>query len=203
MPTSVSKISLRIPAGSSIANQLNHDLIEHLPMGVYLCDQHGVLVAYNRKAAEIWGGAPNLGESQYKFCGSHKLLTPDGVHVPHELTPLAQVLEPQEAVLDFKAIVERKDGSRIPVIANIIPLFDEYGGMIGFMNAVQDQRFQEREAQERATLKDALFQAQKMEAIGQLTSGLAHDSNNQLGSVVMAVQLMKSEISEVGSAKLK
>lgn len=203
MPSSVSKISLRIPPGSSIANQLNHDLIEHLPVGVYLCDQNGVLVAYNRKAAEIWGDAPNLGETQYKFCGAHKLLTPEGVHVPHELTPLAQVLVTQQGVVNFKAIVERKDGSRVPIIANITPLFDDEGGMVGFMNAVQDQRFQERQAFEKATLEDSLFQAQKMETIGQLTSGLAHDFNNQLSSVVMAVQLMKKEMNEIGSPKLR
>jgi hypothetical protein len=55
MPSFVSKISLRDPLGSSIANQLNPKLIEHLPVGICLCDQNGGLVAYNRKAAEIWG----------------------------------------------------------------------------------------------------------------------------------------------------
>ncbi len=55
MPNLMSQIRLRVPAGSTIASHLNHDLIEHLPVGVYLCDQLGVLVAYNRKAAEIWG----------------------------------------------------------------------------------------------------------------------------------------------------
>ena len=203
MPSSVSSISLRIPAGSSIVNQLNHDLIEYLPVGIYLCDELGTLVAYNRKAAEIWGEAPNLGDSQIKFCGAHKLLTPEGVHVPHHLTPLAEILVTQTPVVNFKTIVERRDGSRVPVIANITPLFDESGCMVGFMNAVQDQRFQESQAKEKAALEDALLQAQKMETIGQLTSGLAHDFNNQLGSVVMAVQLMKQEIKDSGSAKLQ
>lgn len=202
MPSSVSKISLHLPPGTSIASQLNHDLIEHLPVGIYLCDQSGVLVAYNRKAAEIWGDAPNLGDSQLKFCGAYKLLTPEGVHVPHECTPLAQVLVTQQAVINFRAIIERRDGSRVPVLANITPLFDDTGVMVGFMNAVQDQRFQESQANERALLKDALFQSQKMETIGQLTSGLAHDFNNQLSNVVMAVQLLKKEIEEIASEKL-
>ena len=203
MPDSVTKINLRIPAGSSLASQLNHDLIEYLPVGIYLCDQFGVLVAYNRKAAEIWGEAPHPGDSQIKFCGAHRLLTPEGEHVPHHLTPLAQVLVTQVPVVNFRTIVERRDGSRVPVLANITPLFDEGGSMVGFMNAVQDQRFQEAQAQEKARLEDALFQAQKMETIGQLTSGLAHDFNNQLGSVVMAVQFMKAEINQSGSAKLQ
>lgn len=202
MPSSVSKISLRLSPSSPIANQLNHDLIEHLPVGINLCDQFGVLVAYNRKAAEIWGDAPNLGDSQLMFCGAYKILTPEGVHVPHEHTPLAQVLVTQQAVINFSAIIERRDGSRVPVLANITPLFDDKGVMVGFMNAVQDQRFQENQASERSLLKDALFQSQKMETIGQLTSGLAHDFNNQLSSVVMAVQLMKKEIEEIASENL-
>lgn len=202
MPNLVSQICLRVPAGSTIASQLNHDLIEHLPVGVYLCDQLGVLVAYNRKAAEIWGQNPRLGDTQIMFCGAHKLLTPEGVHIPHDETPLAQILVSQKAVINFRAIVEREDGSLVPVLANVTPLFDEAGQMIGFMNAVQDLRFHERQNEERATLKDALYQAQKMETIGQLTSGLAHDFNNQLASVVMAFQLMKMELGESGSAKL-
>lgn len=202
MPSSLRPIRLRLPPGSSLASQLNSDLIEHLPVGVYLCDQFGVLVAYNRKAAEIWGEEPELGDTQLKFCGAHKLLTPTGVHVPHEETPLATVLVAQKAVVNFSTIVERRDGTRVPVLANIVPLFDDSGVMIGFMNAVQDQRFQESQAQERARLEEALVQSQKMETIGQLTSGLAHDFNNQLSSVVLAVQLMKQEIEDSGSEKL-
>jgi PAS domain S-box-containing protein len=203
MLTPQSSIKLHIPAGSSIANQLNHDLIEHLPVGVYLCDEQGVLVAYNRKAAEIWGENPVLGDDQAKFCGAHKLLTPEGVYVPHDQTPLAQILITQKPITNFRAIVERQDGSRVPVLANIIPLHDETGLMVGFMNAVQDQRFQERLEEEKSSLKDALQQSQKMETIGQLTSGLAHDFNNQLSSVVMAFNLMKNEINQEGSEKLK
>lgn len=203
MLTPQSSIKLHIPAGSSIANQLNHDLIEHLPVGVYLCDMQGTLVAYNRKAAEIWGENPAMGDNQAKFCGAHKLLTPEGVHVPHDQTPLARILITQQPITNFRAIVERQDGSRVPVLANIIPLHDETGLMVGFMNAVQDQRFQERHEDEKSSLKDALQQSQKMETIGQLTSGLAHDFNNQLSSVVMAFNLMKNEIDHEGSEKLK
>ena len=197
-----SSIKLRIPAGSSIANQLNHELIEHLPVGVYLCDEQGILVAYNRKAAEIWGENPVLGDNQAKFCGAHKLLTPEGVYVPHDQTPLARILITQQPITNFRAIVERQDGSRVPVLANVIPLHDDTGLMVGFMNAVQDQRFQERLEEEKSKLKDALHQSQKMETIGQLTSGLAHAFNNQLNSVVMAFNLMKNEINNEGSEKL-
>lgn len=195
-------ISLLLPAGTSLASKLSHELIEHLPVGVYLCNSAGVVVAYNHKAAEIWGEAPKLGDSQIKFCGAHKLLTPEGVHIPHELTPLADILVTQKAVTNFRTIVERRDGTRVPVLANIVPLFDENGTMLGFMNSVQDLRQQVAQELNQQHLESALFQSQKMEVVGQITSGLAHDFNNQLASMSMALSLMEKDVETAGSSRL-
>lgn len=195
-------ISLRLPAGTSLANKLSHELIEHLPVGVYLCNSVGVVVAYNQKAAEIWGEAPRLGDNQVKFCGAHKLLTPEGVHIPHELTPLADVLVTKKAITNFRTIVERRDGTRVPVLANIVPLFDENGTMLGFMNSVQDLRQQVAQELNQQHLESALFQSQKMEVVGQITSGLAHDFNNQLASMSMALSLMEKDVETAGSSRL-
>lgn len=194
-------ISLLLPAGASLAGKLSHELIEHLPVGVYLCDAAGVVVAYNHKAADIWGEAPNLGESQIKYCGAHKLLTPDGVHIPHEQTPLAEILVTQKAITNFRTIVERRDGSRVPVLANIVPLFDNTGTMAGFMNSVQDLRQQVEEQTTKQHLEDALFQSQKMDVVGQITSGLAHDFNNQLASLSMAFGLLEKEVATFDSER--
>lgn len=68
MPENALSISLLLPPGTSLASKLSHELIEHLPVGVYLCNAQGTVVAYNHKAADIWGESPNLGESQIKFC---------------------------------------------------------------------------------------------------------------------------------------
>ncbi|NQD80026.1 PAS domain-containing protein [Pseudomonas sp. CrR14] len=202
MPKNSLSISVQLPAGSSLASKLNHELIEHLPVGVYLCDASGTVVAYNRKAAEIWGETPSVGNSQVKFCGAHKLLTLQGVHVPHEQTPLAEILVTRKAVTNFRTIVERRDGSRVPVLANIVPLFDDAGTMLGFMNSVQDLRHQIEQELAQQHLESALFQSQKMEVVGQITSGLAHDFNNQLASMSMALSLMEKEVETANSSRL-
>lgn len=202
MPNHSLSISVQLPAGSSLATRLNHELIEHLPVGVYLCDAAGTVVAYNQKAAEIWGEAPTLEDSQIKFCGAHKLLSPEGVHIPHEQTPLAEILVTQKAITNFRTIIERRDGSRVPVLANIVPLFDGTGLMVGFMNSVQDLRHQAEQELTQQHLESALFQSQKMEVVGQITSGLAHDFNNQLASMAMALSLMETEVEAAKSGKL-
>lgn len=203
MPENALSISLLLPPGTSLASKLSHELIEHLPVGVYLCNAQGTVVAYNHKAADIWGESPNLGESQIKFCGAHKLLTPEGVHIPHHQTPLAEILVTQKAVTNFRTIVERRDGSRVPVLANIVPLFDSDGTMLGFMNSVQDLRQQVAQELNQQHLENALFQSLKMEVVGQITSGLAHDFNNQLASMSMGLSLMEREVEAANSEKLR
>lgn len=161
---------------------LSQELIENMPIGVYVCDHDGVLVAYNKHAATIWAATPVLGDTQKKFCGAHRLFLSDGTYVPHDKTPLARVVVDQQPVV-FEARVGRPDGTQVHVQANVSPLFDEQGVFVGFVNCVLDITDRKREDAERVRLAEALHQTQKMEALGQLTSGLAHDFNNLLSAI--------------------
>ncbi len=60
-------------------------------------------------------------------------------------------------------------------------------------NALLEERIQAA-LEARARVEDALRQSQKMEAIGQLTGGLAHDFNNMLQGISSAVELMRRRI---------
>ena len=48
------------------------------PVAVYSCDASGVIQEFNRRAVELWGCEPALGDTDKRFCGSFKLFRPDG-----------------------------------------------------------------------------------------------------------------------------
>jgi PAS domain S-box-containing protein len=67
----------------------------------------------------------------------------------------------------------------------------------GLIYAVgRDITSEKRQAEALAKTEDALRQAQKMEAVGQLTGGIAHDFNNLLQSISSGVELMRRRIAD-------
>ncbi|MEX3843709.1 PAS domain S-box protein [Paraburkholderia sp. BR10882] len=89
----------------------------------------------------------------------------------------------------------RKDGSRFWAHVVIDAIRDNDGALAGFAKITRDvteQRETERALDE---TRMALYQSQKMEAIGKLTGGVAHDFNNVLQVVRGNLELIESRLS--------
>lgn len=110
-------------------------LMDALPVAVYVCDREARIVGFNRRAVELWGRDPSPGE---RFCGSLRMIRPDGSVLPHHECPMADVLQTGEAVRDAGVIVERPDGSRVTVSVTIVPLTDATGHVAGAVDTFQD-----------------------------------------------------------------
>ena len=114
-------------------------LFEMGPMAVYCCDAAGVIQEYNRRAAELWGREPVLGDTDQKFCGALKLLRPDGSYMPHDQSPIADVLRGAlPAVCDAEVVIERPDGTQATVIVNIRPQKNDREEITGVINCFYD-----------------------------------------------------------------
>ena len=132
-------------------------LFEMGPVAIYSCDASGVIRDFNRRAAELWGREPALGDNNERFCGSFKLFRPDGRYMPREQCPMADVLSGKmPEARDVEVHVERPDGTRITAVVNIRPLKNQRGEITGAINSFID--ITERQAaQETVRASEAKF----------------------------------------------
>ncbi len=90
----------------------------------------------------------------------------------------------------------RKDGSRFWAHVVIDPIHDELGTLLGFAKVTRDITERRQAAQELERANMALFQSQKLEAIGKLTGGVAHDFNNLLSVMVNGLGILQRRLVE-------
>lgn len=121
-----------------VLDRLELQLLQLLPVAVYICAADGAIVKYNRRAAELWGREPKLDGAGERFCGSLRLFRLDGTLVPHDQCPMGDVLRTGVPVRNREVAIERPDGSRIVVLVNIEPLRDASGNVVGAVNCFQD-----------------------------------------------------------------
>jgi PAS domain S-box-containing protein len=116
----------------------NSDVLELMPVAVYIIDSEGLIRGFNKKACEFWGQTPELLDSDHKYCGSFKLFMPDGAPLPLERTPMAEAVKTGTSCKNTEVVIFRPDKTSITVSVNISPLRDEAGKIVGAINAFQD-----------------------------------------------------------------
>ena len=85
-----------------------------------------------------------------------------------------------------------KDGSFIEEEVSAAPVFGKDGEIVNFTCVKRNVTDQIRAEEEQRLVKEQLFHAQKIESIGQLAGGVAHDFNNILSGIITAASLLNS-----------
>lgn len=85
----------------------------------------------------------------------------------------------------------RKDGTPIPIEVHGTTIFDERGAPVLVQGVGRDISERKRADQEREEIQSQLFRAQKMESVGRLAGGIAHDINNILQALLSMVSALR------------
>jgi PAS domain S-box-containing protein len=109
-----------------------------MPAAVYSCDKEGRITFFNRRAVELWGREPKLDDSEERYCGSFRVLRPDGSQIPHSQGPMAIAVKTGKPARNEEAMIERPDGSRSILRVNIDPLHDINGHLCGAISVFED-----------------------------------------------------------------
>jgi PAS domain S-box-containing protein len=151
-PTAVANAAgVAIGSDQEQAFELPAQLFEQLPFAIYVCDRDGLVLRYNRRAAELWGRSPKNGHPEERFCGSYRMFRPDGSLLPHHQCPMADVLRTGVSVRQQEVHIERPNGSHGIALVDIEPIKDSDGNILGAVNCFQD--ITERKASEEAALR--------------------------------------------------
>ncbi|HEV2749162.1 MAG TPA: response regulator [Gemmatimonadales bacterium] len=149
-------------------------ILENIADGVFIADAEGRYLDVNPRACELTGYARD------DLMGLKVTDTYLEVDREEAAAQLSEIATGQ--VRSFERRLLRKDGSIITVETSARALSD--GRLLSTV----------RDVTERRTLEEQLRQAQKMEAVGRLAGGVAHDFNNVLTAIFGYTDLLAEEL---------
>lgn len=163
---------------------------------IYLLTPEGTVSSWNAGAQRFKGYTPD------EIIGQHFSV----FYVPEEQAAgkpaRALSIALREGKYEEEGWRQRKDGTRFWASVVIDPIRNDNGDLVGFAKVTRDITERKEAAEALQKAKEALFQAQKLEAIGKLTGGIAHDFNNLIGVIVSGLELFADKLTTPAEVKI-
>lgn len=148
------------------------DLFENSPEGIYKISPSGRVLAANAALAEIYGYAsPKEMLEQVTEIGLQLYVD------PRRRSELAQRLDQERVVRGFESEIKGRDGARKWISETACKVTKPDGSLLHYQGFVLDVTAQKNAKMERDLMEAHMRQAQKLEAVGQLAAGIAHEIN--------------------------
>ena len=168
------------------SEQKYRHLLDNLPQKIFHKDINSVYVSCNEQYAK------DLSIEADKIVG-----TTDYDHHPKELAE-KYINDDKRIMASGKSedIIEKyiADGRQSWIHTVKMPLMDDNGQATGVLGIFRDITDLKRMEDEKIKLEDQLHQARKMESVGRLAGGVAHDFNNMLSIILGSAELILEDI---------
>lgn len=163
-------------------------LVENATDLIFALTPEGVLTYLSPNWREHMGEPPSqaVGKPLEQF------LHPDDVTLCRDM--LSRIPATGRSVESPELHALRKDGAILWYSCRMSALRDAQGKISGFMGIARDITGTKIEAMERQKLQEQLFHSQKLDAVGQLAGGVAHDFNNMLSVIIGNTELALREL---------
>jgi PAS domain S-box-containing protein len=156
--------------------------IEQMADGLVVWDENAVVVRANRNAQEIFGfNLEEMSTDSEHLLAENRYADLSGKPLAVAELPVQTALRRRE-VVDTRLWYNRPDGPSRLLSVTASPFYDEQNQLAGAIAIIRDITEEQRDTDRRQ-------QADKLRALGQLASGVAHNFNNALAAVIGYTQL--------------
>jgi PAS domain S-box-containing protein len=155
---------------------------------IYMLAPDGRVTNWNLGAQRIKGYLPA------EVIGQHFSLFYTPEDQAAGLPTRALEIATREGRFENKGWRVRKDGTRFMAHVVVDPIRGDTGTLLGFAKITRDITEATQAQQALEQTREALFQAQKMQAIGQLSGGIAHDFNNLLTVILGNLEIVRKRL---------
>ncbi|MBN1882314.1 MAG: PAS domain S-box protein [Deltaproteobacteria bacterium] len=141
---------------------------------IFIADGQGWFLDFNTSAVRLFG----YDEIELATMRLEQLF-----FNPEDWKRFIEVIRNDGSVTDYEVVLKKKDGSMVMCVGTVSTVLDGEGDVTGYEGIIRDITDKKR-------LEEQLLQAEKLSSLGEILSGVAHELNNPMTSIIGNVDLL-------------